>query len=132
MVSIQTTIQTGRDYGQASGYPDHVGSYRYVAITVGASKPKAGASINRNQAFLFGGQHPAAVIPPRPPSIWSSPPSSRQRAAGTGADRLPRHFTYWREPAVRSALHRAGWPDASICRVASRDNWLYVLARTST
>ena len=45
---------------------------------------------------------------------------------------LPRHFTYWREPAVHAALHRAGWPDASICHVASRDNWLYVLARTST
>ena len=45
---------------------------------------------------------------------------------------LPRHFTYWQEPAVRAALHRAGWPDASICHVASRDNWLYVLARTST
>jgi SAM-dependent methyltransferase len=45
---------------------------------------------------------------------------------------LPRHFTYWREPAVRAALHRAGWPDTSICHVTSRDNWLYVLARTST
>jgi SAM-dependent methyltransferase len=45
---------------------------------------------------------------------------------------LPRHFTYWREPAVRAALHRAGWPDASISHVASRDDWLYVLARTST
>jgi hypothetical protein len=45
---------------------------------------------------------------------------------------LPRHFTYWREPAVRAALHRAGWLDASISHVAGRDNWLYVLARTST
>ena len=42
---------------------------------------------------------------------------------------LPRHFTYWREPAVRSALHRAGWPDASIAHVAGRENWLHVLAR---
>ena len=33
---------------------------------------------------------------------------------------------------MHAALHRAGWPDASICHVASRDNWLYVLARTST
>jgi SAM-dependent methyltransferase len=41
---------------------------------------------------------------------------------------LPRHFTYWREPAVRAALHRAGWPDASVQHVAGRDNWLYVLA----
>lgn len=42
---------------------------------------------------------------------------------------LPRHFTYWREPAVRAALHRAGWPDASIEHVAGRENWLYVIAR---
>jgi SAM-dependent methyltransferase len=45
---------------------------------------------------------------------------------------LPRHFTYWREPAVRAALHCAGWPDASIAHVAGRDNWLHVLAGTST
>jgi SAM-dependent methyltransferase len=45
---------------------------------------------------------------------------------------LPRHFTYWRETAVRAALHRAGWPDASINHVTGRDNWLYVLARTGT
>ena len=45
---------------------------------------------------------------------------------------LPRHFTYWREPAVRAALHRAGWPDASIKHLASGEGWLHVLARTST
>jgi SAM-dependent methyltransferase len=45
---------------------------------------------------------------------------------------VPRHFTYWREPAVRTALHRAGWPDVSVTHVAGRENWLYVLARTST
>ena len=45
---------------------------------------------------------------------------------------LPRHFTYWREPAVRAALHRAGWPDASIDHVAGGEGWLHVLARTST
>jgi SAM-dependent methyltransferase len=42
---------------------------------------------------------------------------------------VPRHFTYWRAPAVRAALRRAGWPDASIEHVADRDNWLYVLAQ---
>jgi SAM-dependent methyltransferase len=43
---------------------------------------------------------------------------------------LPRHFTYWREPAVRAVLHRAGWPDASVKHVASRHNdWLHVIAR---
>lgn len=45
---------------------------------------------------------------------------------------LPRHFTYWREPAVRAALQHVGWQDASICHVVSRDHWLYVLARTDT
>lgn len=42
---------------------------------------------------------------------------------------VPRHFTYWREPAVRAALHRASWPDVSVSQIASQDNWLYVLAR---
>jgi SAM-dependent methyltransferase len=45
---------------------------------------------------------------------------------------LPRHFTYWREPAVRAALHRAGWPDASIDHVASGGGWLHVIARGGT
>ena len=41
---------------------------------------------------------------------------------------LPRHFMYWREPAVRAALHRAGWPDASLAHVTSGGGWLHVLA----
>jgi SAM-dependent methyltransferase len=41
---------------------------------------------------------------------------------------VPRHFTYWREPAVRAALDRASWPDASIDHVSGRENWLYVIA----
>ena len=43
---------------------------------------------------------------------------------------LPRHFTYWREPAVREALGRTGWTVTSLDRVAGRlEPWLYVLAR---
>ncbi|HTW03313.1 MAG TPA: class I SAM-dependent methyltransferase [Streptosporangiaceae bacterium] len=42
---------------------------------------------------------------------------------------MPRHFTYWREPAVRAALEGAGWPDASVDHVSGHDNWLFVLAR---
>lgn len=45
---------------------------------------------------------------------------------------LPRHFTYWREPEVRSALYRAGWPDVSIDHVASGGGWLHVKARGCT
>jgi SAM-dependent methyltransferase len=45
---------------------------------------------------------------------------------------VPRHFTYWREPAVRAALHRSGWPEASIDYVASGGGWLHVLARGTT
>jgi SAM-dependent methyltransferase len=45
---------------------------------------------------------------------------------------LPRHFTFWREPAVRAALHRAGWPDASIDYVARGGGWLHVLTRNGT
>jgi SAM-dependent methyltransferase len=45
---------------------------------------------------------------------------------------LPRHFTYWREPAIREALEQAGWSVLSIEQVAGRtDVWLYVLARAS-
>jgi SAM-dependent methyltransferase len=43
---------------------------------------------------------------------------------------LPRHFTYWREPQVRSALAVAGWSALSIDHVPGRvEPWLFVLAR---
>lgn len=44
---------------------------------------------------------------------------------------LPRHFTYWREPALRAELARAGWVPLSIEHVAAREPWLFVLARTT-
>jgi predicted TPR repeat methyltransferase len=45
---------------------------------------------------------------------------------------LPRHFTYWHEPAVRDVLQRSGWTVLSIDHVAGRtEPWLYVLARTA-
>jgi SAM-dependent methyltransferase len=42
---------------------------------------------------------------------------------------VPRHFTYWREPAVRAALERAGWADVSVTRASGREDWLLVLAQ---
>jgi len=43
---------------------------------------------------------------------------------------LPRHFTYWREPAVREVLTRTGWTMISLDHVAGRtEPWLYVIAR---
>jgi len=45
---------------------------------------------------------------------------------------VPRYFTYWREPAVREVLVRAGWSVVSVDHVAGRkEAWLYVLARTA-
>jgi SAM-dependent methyltransferase len=45
---------------------------------------------------------------------------------------LPRYFTYWREPAVREVLARAGWSAVSVDHVAGRkEPWLYVLARAA-
>lgn len=45
---------------------------------------------------------------------------------------VPRHFTYWREPAVREVLVRTGWSAVSVDHVAGRkEPWLYVLARTA-
>ena len=45
---------------------------------------------------------------------------------------LPRHFTYWREPAVRAVLEDAGWAVLSIDLRAGRiEPWLYILARAS-
>jgi len=42
---------------------------------------------------------------------------------------LPRHFTYWREPALRDALASAGWGVHRLDHVAGRhEPWLYVLA----
>ncbi len=44
---------------------------------------------------------------------------------------LPRHFTYWRESAVREVLTRSGWTVTSLDHVTGRtEPWLYVLART--
>ena len=43
----------------------------------------------------------------------------------------PRHFTYWREPAVRAALRDTGWQVLSLEHVAGRfEPWLFVIART--
>lgn len=42
---------------------------------------------------------------------------------------LPRHFTYWREPEVRSALKLAGWSSLSFEHMPGRnDTWLMVVA----
>lgn len=43
---------------------------------------------------------------------------------------LPRHFTYWREAALRPVLRRTGWDVMSIDEVAGqRERWLFVMAR---
>jgi len=43
---------------------------------------------------------------------------------------LPRHFTYWREPELRSALEANGWQVLSLEHVTGRSEpWLHVLAR---
>jgi SAM-dependent methyltransferase len=45
---------------------------------------------------------------------------------------LPRHFTYWREPAVRTVMDRTGWLLESIDHVEGRtEPWLHVFARTA-
>ncbi len=45
----------------------------------------------------------------------------------------PRHFTYWREPAVHAALLATGWQVLSLEHVAGRvEPWLFVLARTAS
>ncbi len=42
---------------------------------------------------------------------------------------LPRHFTYWREPALRTALEAAGWDVLNVEHVQGNpEPWLYVLA----
>ena len=43
---------------------------------------------------------------------------------------LPRHFTYWREPAVRAAVRTTGWQILSLHHVAGRlEPWLLLIAR---
>ncbi len=42
---------------------------------------------------------------------------------------LPRHFTFWREPAVRAALNASGWRARSVEHVAGRSEpWLFIIA----
>jgi SAM-dependent methyltransferase len=44
--------------------------------------------------------------------------------------RMPRHFTFWREPELREVLASAGWSVISVEHVAGpTEPWLYVLAR---
>ena len=46
---------------------------------------------------------------------------------------LPRHFTYWREPALRELLARTGWSVVSLERGRFADEpWLYALARATS
>src|SRR5437762_5424489 len=46
---------------------------------------------------------------------------------------LPRHFTYWREPAVRTVLDATCWHLESIDHVEGRtEPWLHVIARAVT
>lgn len=43
---------------------------------------------------------------------------------------LPRHFTYWREPALRQALHDTGWHVTFLAHVPGRtEQWLHVIAQ---
>jgi SAM-dependent methyltransferase len=43
---------------------------------------------------------------------------------------LPRHFTYWHEPALRQALDDAGWHVTFLAHVHGRtDQWLQVIAQ---
>jgi SAM-dependent methyltransferase len=43
---------------------------------------------------------------------------------------LPRHFTYWREPDIRTGLEASGWSVLSVEHVMGRhDPWLHVLAQ---
>jgi hypothetical protein len=43
---------------------------------------------------------------------------------------LPRHFTYWREPDIRTGLEASGWSILSVEHVMGRlDPWLHVLAQ---
>jgi SAM-dependent methyltransferase len=43
---------------------------------------------------------------------------------------LPRHFTYWRESALRQALDDAGWHVTFLAHVPGRtDQWLHVIAQ---
>jgi SAM-dependent methyltransferase len=42
----------------------------------------------------------------------------------------PRHFTYWREPKLRTVLERTGWTVISAQHVKGRtEPWLFTLAR---
>jgi SAM-dependent methyltransferase len=45
---------------------------------------------------------------------------------------LPRHFTYWREAALRRVLHDTGWEVTFLEHVPGRaDQWLQLIARTA-
>jgi SAM-dependent methyltransferase len=44
----------------------------------------------------------------------------------------PRHFTYWREPALRQAMHDTGWAVTFLEHAPGRtDQWLHVIAHAA-
>jgi len=45
---------------------------------------------------------------------------------------LPRHFTFWREDAIRASLAESGWMVESLDHVVGRtEDWLFVIARAA-
>lgn len=45
---------------------------------------------------------------------------------------MPRHFTYWREPALRDALQETGWDVTFLAHSPGRaDQWLQLIARAA-
>ena len=45
---------------------------------------------------------------------------------------VPRHFTYWRAPALRAALQAAGWQVLSLNHVVGRrEPWLFLIAQAA-
>lgn len=43
---------------------------------------------------------------------------------------LPRRFTYWREPALRTLMANARWTPLSVTKVRMNQSWIFVIARS--
>jgi SAM-dependent methyltransferase len=122
---VQRLRASGHDAHRLDARSDPLGGpYQGVladAVLLHLSRPQFEDFVQRARRAVVDGGVLAITLKEGDGAAWT-----RDKLAA------PRYFTYWREPAVRETLDRAGWLVASVDHVpGSKEPWLYVLARAA-
>jgi SAM-dependent methyltransferase len=122
---VQRLRASGHDARRLDARSDPLGGpYQGVladAVLLHLSRPQFEDVVQRARRAVVPGGVLAITLKEGDGAAWT-----RDKLAA------PRYFTYWREPAVRETLDRAGWLVASVDHVpGSNAPWLYVLARAA-